>query len=109
MATLGPGVQHIFSCRLHNDWVTKIRFFEPLDVVVTSSLDGRLRFFDLERGTVVRTCRNPEGKAVHDFVYCPGATTKFIASSSRLSRDICLWNPHSATLHATLTGHTNII
>lgn len=106
---LGPGVDHVFSCQLFKDWVTKIRYYAAIDVLVASSLDGRLRFFDLERNNVVRTCYNPQGKAIHDFVYCPGATTKFIASSSRLSRDVCLWNPHSGTLHATLSGHTNTV
>ena len=78
---LGHGVDHIFTVKLHDDWITKVEYIPPLDIVVTASLDGTLRFFDLERRLVLRTCVAPERKAVHDFIYCPGTTTKFIASS----------------------------
>ena len=103
---LGHGVDHLCSVLLHSDWITKVQYVPALSVVVTSSLDGTLKCFDLTRRMVVKTCVAPCHKSIHTFIYCPGITTKFIASSSRLSREIYLWNPHSASLHTSLSGHT---
>lgn len=106
VVVMGQGVSHIFSASLHTDWITKVEYVHPLNMVATSSLDGTINFFDLTRNIITKTCVAPLNKSIHHFIYCPGTTTKFIASSSRLSREIHLWNPHSSTLHTSLSGHT---
>lgn len=93
----------------HTDWCTKLMYVPELSVVVSSSVDSKIKLVDINTNASVHNMfkvRQTVGlhtKAVYDFDWC-NAYSIFV--SAGVERDVMLW--HGSTGHkvGSLVGHT---
>lgn len=96
----------ILETYLHSAWITKAQYVHDIEGVLTSSLDKKIKQFDLERNKVKSTFSHHK-KGVLSFVYCP--ELKLVASCGE-ERYISLWDPYSKTVAMTfLNGHNSAV
>mmetsp|Transcript_68762 Transcript_68762/g.217467 ORF Transcript_68762/g.217467 Transcript_68762/m.217467 type:complete len:940 (+) Transcript_68762:3-2822(+) len=100
--SLLTGMTRLDPMKIHDDWITKIRYMPWADAVVTCSMDSKLQCYDMSRRTCKWTAQGHK-HGVYSFDVC--RSYNFIASCGS-ERDIFLWNPFMGTPVATLAGHT---
>mmetsp|Transcript_26337 Transcript_26337/g.67097 ORF Transcript_26337/g.67097 Transcript_26337/m.67097 type:complete len:1002 (-) Transcript_26337:5721-8726(-) len=90
----------------HSDWVTKVRFVNDLNSIISCSMDSTINIYDLaEEGRLIGTMSDHQ-KSVHDFDW----SHKFnIIASCGLERTALIWNPGTRRSLAELRGHTSSI
>ena len=81
----------------HTDWVTKVRKYQDLNFMISSSLDGTLKLGELERGRKAtrvfgETDKHAAKKGVYNFTW--SSTVKVLASCG-LERTVSLWSPYT--------------
>ena len=99
----------------HDDWVTKVCYYDDLNALVSASLDGTVKIGDLERAA--RGCHQElvelersggassnARKGVYSFDWSP--TYRLLAASG-VERLVSLWNPYTSSDRplGTLAGH----
>ena len=83
------------SIKLHSHWgwVTKIKYYEDLNMLLTSSLDGFIHMHDLETLNYrQKRTFNLHLKGINSFVY--SVKHKQVASCGE-ERHIILWEPYT--------------
>lgn len=92
---------------LHADWITKLFFLPELEQVISSSMDGTIKFINLDKMTVYREFRghNATGASVHvgvkNFVWAP--MQKYVCSVGT-DRVILMWDPYTMDVMCKLSG-----
>lgn len=94
----------LLESNIHSSWITKATYIPDIEGILTSSLDSKVKHFDIERKKVKNTFMHHK-KGVLNFVYCP--ELKLVASCGE-ERRISLWDPFSKTV-AYLTGHNSAV
>ena len=93
---------------LHAEWITKIRYVDDLNAVVSCSMDGTVKLTDLNailRGDTncVRSTFGGHKCGVHDFAWSDQSR---MMVSCGVERGPLVWNPFSKTAVTTLdAGH----
>eukprot|EP00742_Colponemidia_sp_Colp-10_P008505 GILJ01009216.1.p1 GENE.GILJ01009216.1~~GILJ01009216.1.p1 ORF type:complete len:1025 (-),score=150.44 GILJ01009216.1:215-3289(-) len=90
--------------RIHDDWVMKVQYIPDLTSMITCSLDSKIKFSDLERGSFKREFALHK-KAVNSFAWCK--SYKFIASGGQ-ERHVILWNPYTCKSMTYLSHNASI-
>ena len=100
------GVKHIEKL-CHKGWITKIKYYNDLQYIVSSSLDGMIHIHDIEN-LVYKEGRtfNIHQKGVNSFIYSP--MHRFIASCGE-ERHILMWDPFTLGVLAYLYGHNTSV
>ncbi|EQC34690.1 hypothetical protein SDRG_08007 [Saprolegnia diclina VS20] len=86
---------------VHTDWVTKVVFEPTLHALLTASVDGAIHCIRVPDHTLLQSFTQHRG-GVYALLSVP--TLTFVASSGA-GNDICLWEPVSTNVLATLAGH----
>jgi WD40 repeat protein/putative methionine-R-sulfoxide reductase with GAF domain len=86
----------------HKDHVTHLAYPADLGLVVSSSLDGTVKIFEIDRLKKVHTVFRRHEKGSTGFVY--NSTARVVASCG-VDRVIQLWSPMSPENTAELHGH----
>ncbi|KDO34128.1 hypothetical protein SPRG_01398 [Saprolegnia parasitica CBS 223.65] len=86
---------------VHADWVTKVVYEPTLHVLWTASVDGAIHCVRVPDHTLLHSFTQHRG-GVYALLSVP--TLTFVASSGA-GNHICLWDPVSTNLLATLVGH----
>lgn len=94
----------LLETNIHSSWITKAAYIPDIEGILTSSLDSKVKHFDIERKKVKNTFQHHK-KGVLNFVYCP--ELKLVASCGE-ERKIALWDPFSKTV-AYLAGHNSAV
>lgn len=91
----------------HWGWVTKLKYYEDLNMLLSSSLDGFIHMHDLET-LIYRQKRtfNLHQKGINSFVY--SVKHKQVASCGE-ERHIILWEPYTLQQLAYLNGHNTSV
>ena len=97
-------------CKVASDWITKVICVPDIQPnVMTCSLDGTVKFFNVEKNKADRTYPTKKARKnanaispIHSLVYVRAA--KCMASCG-VSRKITTWNPHTCTVMSVLNGH----
>lgn len=90
--------------QLHSDWVTQVTYRNELASLISSSMDGTVKFTDMERDPS-RACKRTftgHVSGVHSFDYCKAY--KFMVSSG-LERELMVWDPYTCKKVVALRGH----
>ena len=95
------------SSHAHKGWITKIKYYPDLAVILSSSLDGFIHYHSLDDLTYKehRTF-NLHQKGVNAFVYSP--KHRFMASCGE-ERHIILWEPFTLGRLTDLNGHNTSV
>ena len=95
------------SSHAHKGWITKIKYYPDLTVIISSSLDGFIHHHSLEDLSYKehRTF-NLHQKGVNSFVYSP--KHRFMASCGE-ERHIILWEPFTLGRLTDLNGHNTSV
>ena len=97
---------NLLENNIHSSWITKVSYIPDIEGILTSSLDTKLKHFDIERKKIKNTFGHHK-KGVLSFVYCP--ELKLVASCGE-ERKISLWDPYSKTVAMTfLNGHNSAV
>ncbi|MBI3273034.1 MAG: serine/threonine protein kinase [Planctomycetes bacterium] len=86
------------SCAGHTDRVTGLGFIPEADALVTASLDGTLRFWELSGGGCRRTLRARDGALVHVAVSGDGRHLVSVGANG----GVLVWDAHSGAPLLTL-------
>ena len=110
-AAPAPAGRRLLRDRRHSDWVTKVCFYDELNAMVSSSLDGTLRIGELERRSrhsrvLGDVEKHSQKKGVYSFDW--SNTFKLLASCG-LERTVALWNPYTLRQVAQLPGHNSSV
>lgn len=91
----------------HWGWVTKIKHYEDLNLILSSSLDGFIHMHDLKdlKYRPKRTF-NLHQKGINSFVY--SVKHKQVASCGE-ERHIIIWEPYTLQQLAYLNGHNTSV
>ena len=92
--------------QLHKAWVTKIKIYESLDFVASSSLDGFIHLHSLKGLSYKGKTFNLHQKSVNSFVY--SKSHRFIASCGE-ERHIIMWDPFTLGALQYLYGHNTSV
>mmetsp|Transcript_13521 Transcript_13521/g.31113 ORF Transcript_13521/g.31113 Transcript_13521/m.31113 type:complete len:970 (+) Transcript_13521:62-2971(+) len=95
----------VFRKKTHSDWVTKAEYVDDLLSLVSSSLDGTIKIFDVDKKVQKRCLKCPgyHPKGVNSFAYV--LSQRLIASCGG-DRHIIFWNPYTGKPVVTLSGHS---
>ena len=97
---------NLLENNIHSSWITKVSYIPDIEGILTSSLDTKLKHFDIERKKIKNTFGHHK-KGVLSFVYCP--ELKLVASCGE-ERKISLWDPYSRKVAMTfLNGHNSAV
>ena len=90
--------------RIHRGWITKIKFYQDLNYVISSSLDSLIHIHDINGLTYKSGSKtfNLHSKGVNSFVY--SNRHRFIASCGE-ERQIIMWDPFTLGALSYLSGH----
>jgi WD40 repeat protein len=92
---------------IHRGWITKIKYYEDLNYVVSSSLDGFIHIHDIDSLAFKENKTFAlHQKGVNSFIY--SKEWKFIASCGE-ERHIIMWDPYIRTALSYLNGHTTSV
>jgi len=83
----------VIEKQIHNGWITKIKFIEDVQSVVSCSLDGMIHYHvlsNLEYKEREKKTFSLHSKGVNSFVY--SAKNRFVASCGE-ERHIFMWDP----------------
>lgn len=103
---------HNIKCiwkQIHNGWITKIKFIEDVQSIVSSSLDGMIHYHtlsNLEYKEKEKKTFSLHAKGVNSFVY--SAKNWFIASCGE-ERHIFMWDPFTFWAITKLYGHNTSV
>ena len=102
------GVEMVCWPKVHSDWITGLRYCDPLDSLITCSLDRTIKFIDVERHAKVSVKRVYHGhiKGVYSFAF--SAANKFMVSCGA-EREVMLWDPYTCKTVSMLYGHTTAV
>ena len=91
----------------HWGWVTKIKYYEDLNMLLSSSLDGFIHMHELETLNYrQKRTFNLHQKGINSFVY--SVKHKQVASCGE-ERHIILWEPYTLQQLAYLNGHNTSV
>ena len=82
----------VIKYHAHWGWITKLKYIEDLQSVLSSSLDGFIHMHDLDSFNYRRKTFNLHQKGINSFVY--STKHRFVASCGE-ERHIILWEPHT--------------
>ena len=99
------GVTHIAK-RIHNSWITKVKYIKEVNSIVSCSLDRYVHFHDLHDLKYHNNSFSQHTKGVSSFVY--SHQFRFIASCGE-ERYIIVWEPFNIKLNGKLHGHNTSI
>ena len=97
------------SIKLHTHWgwVTKIKFYDDLNMLLSSSLDGFIHMHNLDDlAYKAKRTFNLHQKGINSFVY--SVKHKQVASCGE-ERHIILWEPYTLQQLAYLNGHNTSV
>lgn len=77
-------------------------------IIISSSSDGTLKVFDLQKGVIIRTLFSVGSQKNFDMI-SPDDSGFFIAGSCKKTFLICIWSIKNGTLIESLQGHTSPI
>ena len=104
------GKEEGFTCikvHSHWGWVTKIKYYEDLNTLLTSSLDGFIHMHDIETlNYKPNRTFNLHQKGINSFVY--SIKHKQVASCGE-ERHIILWEPYTLQQLSQLNGHNTSV
>jgi WD40 repeat protein len=86
---------------VHTDWIVRVKYVAELALLVTCSMDSKIKFICLEKCKVLRVFEGHK-KGVHSFEFCQAG--KFIASCG-MCREVIVWSPYTMQLMSVLHGH----
>ncbi|KAF8071365.1 hypothetical protein HT031_001449 [Scenedesmus sp. PABB004] len=95
---------YIYLHTAHSDWVTQIGWVPEVGLV-SSSLDGTVQTYDINRERVSHVCRH-HAKGVRGWVWC-AAYSCF--ASAGLERDVIVWHGTTGRKIGELRGHTSSV
>jgi WD40 repeat protein len=101
---LGAGLDRV---RLHTDSVTKLIFLPDMEQIVSASMDGKIKFINMEKMTVYRefSGHGNTGASVHvgvkSFAWAP--VQKYVVSVGT-DRVILMWDPYTLDVMCKLSG-----
>ncbi|KAJ4455380.1 putative Macrophage mannose receptor 1 [Paratrimastix pyriformis] len=91
-----------WSCRAHADQVTRVFFLPDKLTVVSCSLDGSMKFFDLDR-LAERECYQGHTKGITALAW---SNVLRVMATASLDHTIMLWIPGQIRPQDVLIGHT---
>jgi WD40 repeat protein len=89
--------------KMHSDHITHLVYEKDLGMFISSSLDGTIKLFEIDRLKKIRAVFRGHEKGSNGFTYNERA--KLMASCG-LERSIYLWRPMAPDAHFELEGHT---
>ncbi|EFJ22347.1 hypothetical protein SELMODRAFT_416582 [Selaginella moellendorffii] len=96
-----PGMSEKLPWKIHNNWVTRIKYLSHSSSLLSCSMDSTLLMLDLEKQK-----RKWSGKEHHHGIfaldYC--RSFNFIVTCG-LERNVNIWNPFTAKIMGQLIGH----
>lgn len=96
----------LISKQLHKGWITKIKYIEDLNYILSSSFDGLLHFHEVENLTYKDRSFSLHQKGVNSFVY--SERHRFVASCGE-ERHIIMWDPFTRRAITYLNGHNTSV
>ncbi|KAH7307740.1 hypothetical protein KP509_22G074700 [Ceratopteris richardii] len=96
-----PGMSEDEPWLIHSSWVTRLLYLTHSCTLMTGSMDGYLMMLDIEKQRKKWSAKEHH-HGICAFAY--GRSLNFIASCG-LERHINIWNPFTARIMGTLTGH----
>ncbi|CAM9427757.1 unnamed protein product, partial [Ectocarpus fasciculatus] len=102
--TLNSGLTRI---KIHDQWITKLFFLSEVDQIISASMDGKVKFINLEKMAVYKEFNghNNTGSSVSvgvkSFVWAPAQ--KYICSVGT-DRVILMWDPYTLDIMCKLSG-----
>lgn len=91
---------------LHKGWVTKVKYIDDLNYILTSSFDGFCHFHDVDTLQYKERTFSLHQKGVNSFVY--SERHRFVASWGE-ERHIIMWDPFTRRSIYHLTGHNTSV
>ena len=92
--------------QVHKGWITKIKYIEDLNYILTSSFDGSLHFHEIDNLIYKKRSFSLHQKGVNSFVY--SERHRFVASCGE-ERHIIMWDPFTRRAITYLTSHTTSV
>ena len=93
--------------KLHDNWVSKLHYLCELGQLLSASLDGKIKFVNIDKMEVTREFKghNLTGSSVHVGVksFCWAPEQKYICSVGT-DRVILMWDPYTLDIMCKLTG-----
>lgn len=97
----------IIEKQIHKGWITKIKFYQDLNYIISSSLDGFIHIHDIENLSYKENKTfNLHQKGVNSFVY--SSKHRFVASCGE-ERHIIMWDPFTLGALSYLYGHNTSV
>ena len=89
--------------KLHSDHITNLTYEKDLGMFISSSLDGTIKLFEIDRLKKTRAVFYGHKKGSNGFAYNERAR---LMASCGIERSIYLWRPLAPETHFELEGHT---
>lgn len=91
----------------HKGWITKIKYYQELNYIISSSLDGFIHIHDIEKLEYKEgKTFNLHQKGVNAFVY--SKRNRIVASCGE-ERHILMWDPHTIGVLSYCYGHNTSV
>jgi WD40 repeat protein len=97
---------NVTEVQFHKGWITKIKYIEDLNYILTSSFDGFCHFHDVDTLQYKDRTFSLHQKGVNSFVY--SERHRFVASCGE-ERHIIMWDPFTRRSIYHLTGHNTSV
>jgi WD40 repeat protein len=94
------------TVQIHNGWITKIKYIEDLNYILSSAFDGFLHFHEIDNLKYKDRSFSLHQKGVNSFVY--SERHRFVASCGE-ERHIIMWDPFTRRAITYLNGHTTSV
>ncbi|GMH77331.1 hypothetical protein TL16_g07369 [Triparma laevis f. inornata] len=103
-----------YSCaKVAEDWITKVICVPDIQPnIMTCSLDGTVKFFNVEKNKAERTYPTKTKVATKETTLAPVHSLVYVRASKCMAscgvtRHITTWNPHTCDTMSVLHGHTS--
>eukprot|EP00906_Rhabdomonas_costata_P014594 RCo020978 len=91
--------------KAHHDWVTDLLAVQDLNLLVSCSLDSRLKIWDLKSGAF-KSVKEGHDKGILRVAY---SNFSRLLLSCGYSRDVWVWNPFTRNVLHKLCGHDKVV